>query len=278
MRASVRVRVWWAPPDGTRDMTVLHLHGEAKQPEGILAREAFDPVAYYQRALQRQTGREIGLRQDLADKNVQLDEKDELLRHQENLGREADHRLMNALQTVVSLLSLQSRAAENPEAAAQLSVAANRVAMIARVHRRLHSFDGVEVVVFKKYIEDLCHDFAVMLSPHGKPEKFIAVEVAEVALPGATGIPLGFIVSELITNAAKHGKGNISVRLETHAEKGYALSVANDGSVLPEGFDPAACKGLGMKIIRSFVGKIGGELRFGPDENGAGTRFTVLFA
>ncbi len=67
---SVLVRARWAPPDGTKDMTVLHLHGEAKQPEGILAREAFDPVGYYQRALQRQTGREIGLRQDLADKNV----------------------------------------------------------------------------------------------------------------------------------------------------------------------------------------------------------------
>ncbi len=258
-------------------MTVLHLHGESKHPELVRTSPSFDPVAYYQRALQRQTGREIGLRQDLADKNVQLNEKDELLRHQENLGREADHRLMNALQTVVSLLSLQSRAAKNPEAAAQLTIAANRVAMIARVHRRLHSFDGVEVVVFKNYIEDLCRDFAVMLSPHGKPEQSIVVEVAEVALPVATGIPLGFIVSELITNAAKHGKGNISVRLETHGEKGYALSVANDGSVLPQGFDPAACKGLGMKIICSFIGKIGGELRFGPAENGAGTRFTVLF-
>jgi two-component sensor histidine kinase len=259
-------------------MTVLHLHGESKSSELVRTSPDFDPVAYYQRALQRQTGRENGLRQDLADRDVELGEKDELLRHQEDLGREADHRLMNALQTVVSLLSLQSRAAENPEAAKQLTIAANRVAMIARVHRRLHSFDGVEVVVFKKYIEDLCHDFAVMLSPHGKPEQSIAVEAAELALPVATGIPLGFIVSELITNAAKHGKGNISVRLEAHPEKGYALSVANDGSVLPDGFDPAACKGLGMKIIRSFVGKIDGELRFGPDENGAGTRFTVLFA
>jgi two-component sensor histidine kinase len=259
-------------------MTVLNLHSGAKHPELVRTSPNFDPVAYYQRALQRQTGREIGLRQDLADRDAELGEKDELLRHQENLGQEADHRLMNALQTVVSLLSLQSRASENPEAAAQLKIAANRVAMIARVHRRLHSFDGVEVVIFKKYIEDLCRDFAVMLSPHGKPEQSIAVQVAEVALPVATGIPLGFIVSELITNAAKHGKGNISVRLERHDENRYALSVANDGSVLPEGFDPAACKGLGMKIVRSFVGKIGGELQFGPAENGTGTRFTVLFA
>jgi two-component sensor histidine kinase len=259
-------------------MTVLHLHGETKHPELLRTSPTFDPVAYYQRALQRQASRETGLRQDLADRDVQLGEMDDMLRHQENLGREADHRLMNALQTVVSLLSLQSRAAEHPEAAAQLAVAADRVAMIARVHRRLHSFDGLEVVSFKSYIEDLCHDFAVLLSPHGKPQHFIATEVAELSLPAATGIPLGFIVSELITNAAKHGRGNICVRLETQAGKGHALSVGNDGSILPDDFDPTACKGLGMKIIRSFVAKIGGELRFGRDENGIGTRFTVLFS
>jgi two-component system, sensor histidine kinase PdtaS len=262
----------------TEKMTVLYLHGESQHPELVRSSPKFDPVAYYQRALQRQTSSETGLRQDLADKNAQLGEMDELLRHQENLGREADHRLMNALQTVVSLLSLQSRAAQHPEAAAQLTVAANRVAMIARVHRRLHSFDGEEVVAFKTYLEDLCRDFAVMLSPYGQPEHPIAVEAAELSLPVATGIPLGFIVAELITNAAKHGEGNISVRLETQAGKGHALSVVNDGSVLPEDFDPAAAKGLGMKIIRSFVAKIDGELRFGRDENGIGTRFTVLFS
>lgn len=259
-------------------MTVLHLHGESKHPELIRSSSTFDPVAYYQRALQRQTIREIGLRQDLADRDAKLGAKDELLRHQENLGREADHRLMNALQMVVSLLSLQSRAAEHPEAAAQLTVAADRVAMIARVHCRLHSFDGAEVVALKGYIEDLCRGFAVILSSHGQPERPIAVEAAELTLPAATGIPLGFIVSELITNAAKHGRGNISVRLGAQAGKGYALSVSNDGSVLPEGFDPAACKGLGMKIVRSFVAKIGGELRFGRAERGIGTRFTVLFS
>jgi two-component system, sensor histidine kinase PdtaS len=66
--------------------------------------------------------------------------------------------------------------------------------------------------------------------------------------------------------------------LEPHAGKGYALSVSNEGPVLPEGFDPAACKGLGMRIIRSFVDRIGGELRIGRGDNDQGARFTVLFS
>ena len=98
-----------------------------------------------------------------------------------------------------------------------------------------------------------------------------------INLPTTTAIPLGFIVNELITNAAKYGKGRIVVRLE-QTPKGYALSVLNDGPNLPDGFDPSACKGLGMKIIRSLVGQLGGALQFGPCDNRQGTRFTVLFS
>jgi two-component sensor histidine kinase len=56
------------------------------------------------------------------------------------------------------------------------------------------------------------------------------------------------------------------------------LSVSNDGPGLPEDFDPADRKGLGMRIIQSLVRQIGGELRFGQGDGNQGTRFTVLFS
>jgi two-component sensor histidine kinase len=179
---------------------------------------------------------------------------------------------------IVSLLSLQSRASTNAEAATQLAIAAGRVATIERVHRRLHCFDGVPAVAFRQYLEDFCRDFSAMLSSENGPERPIVVEGVEVNLPTTTGIPLGFIVNELITNAAKYGKGRITVRLEANPERGYALSVADDGPGLPEGFDPAGCKGLGMRLIRSLVAGIGGELRIGRGDQDQGARFTVLFA
>jgi Signal transduction histidine kinase len=97
-------------------------------------------------------------------------------------------------------------------------------------------------------------------------------------LPALTAIPLGFIASELITNAAKYGTGRIAVRLEPAPEFGQALSVSNDGPALPEEFDPGASKGLGMRIIRSFTDQIGGELRIGRGDDGQGARFAVLFS
>ncbi|WP_253710657.1 sensor histidine kinase [Bradyrhizobium sp. WD16] len=219
---------------------------------------------------------EIQLRNALAESEALLLRKDEQLHRQALLKAESDHRLLNDLQMTISLLSLQSRNSANPEAASQLAIAATRVSMIARMHHRLNSNDGVRTFEFRKFLEDFCHDFSAMSSSDGSPGK-IDVEGCEIDLPAGTAVPLGFIASELITNAAKHGRRRIAISLESDPKQGYALSVANDGPALPEGFDPGASKGLGMRIIQSFTSQIGGELRFGFGNRGKGARFTVWF-
>lgn len=260
-------------------MAIGHLPYSADPPPNILLDSAeCRTIASCERELSKHRCTEIRLREALAREQALLRQKDELIQQQELLSNESNHRLLNGLQMIVSLLSLQSRASANADTASQLSVAANRVATIERVHRRLHCFDGVRTAAFKQYLEDLCRDFSTMLSSAERPEQVIVVEGVEINLPTATAIPLGFIVNELITNAAKYGEGRIVVRLEPNPGGGYALSVSNDGPALPEGFDPTACTGLGMRIIRLFVGQIGGELRVGRGDKNQGARFTVLFA
>jgi two-component sensor histidine kinase len=218
------------------------------------------------------------LRAALARETTLLHEKEVLLQEQEVLRAESDHRLLNGLQMVVSLLSLQSRAANTPEVAKQLSVAANRVATIERVHRRLHFHDGTKTVGMKKYLQELCQDSSGLTNSSGAPRLDILVEGCEIDIPSATAISLGFIANELITNAVKHGRGRIIVGLDADPDKSYTLSVCNDGPALPDGFDPDLCQGLGMKLIRSLVRKIGGEISFGQGADNQGARFVVLFS
>src|SRR5450432_3174709 len=98
-------------------------------------------IESYERELVQYRSMEIRLRDALAESEAQLRQQDELIHRQELLKKESDHRLLNDLQMTISLLSLQSRSSTNAEAAAQLTVAANRVSMIAQIHRRLHSYD-----------------------------------------------------------------------------------------------------------------------------------------
>lgn len=251
-------------------------YGANAPPNTVLRSPDRRTAASYERQLTEHRRTEISLRAALTRAAALLRQKDELIQQQEVLSQESDHRLLNGLQMIVSLLSLQSRASANAETASQLAAAADRLATIGRIHQRLHSFDGAQTFALKQYLEDLCRDFSMMLSSE-RPERDVVVEGIEITLPAATAIPLGFIANELITNAAKYGTGGITVSLVPNPEKGYALSVSNDGPDLPKGFDPAISEGLGLRIIRSLVKRIGGEFRFGQGGQNRGTRFTVLF-
>jgi two-component sensor histidine kinase len=228
----------------------------------------------YERELAARRATELELR-------VALARDERLLRRHKLLTAEGDHRLLNNLQMIVGLLSLQSQREANEEVAARLAVAAARVQAIAGLHQHLHSMEGTPTVEFKPYLERLCRGHATMSMSEQRPDQTIVVDAIELRLPTTTGLPLGLIVNELVTNAIKHGSGRITVTLAPaapgHAAMGYALSVGNEGT-LPAGFDLAAAKGLGMTLVSSLAAQIGGELRIDQGDNNDGTRFTVLFA
>jgi len=63
-----------------------------------------------------------------------------------------------------------------------------------------------------------------------------------VKLPAAVGIPLGLIVSELITNSSKYAKGDTTVRIERSGTT-HLLSVSDDGPGIPGGLMSLPVKG-----------------------------------
>ncbi len=219
---------------------------------------------------------EASLSASLARERLLVAQKDELIRHKDLLSRESDHRLMNGLQLVTSLLTMQSRLVSDENCAAQLRMAANRVAMIGSVHRSLHALDNIESVDLTAYLTGLCKDMAAMLATNSNANA-LAVEGIALKVPSAIGIPLGFVVSELVTNSAKYAPGKIAVRVGADPKGGYALSVTDRGKGLPKDFDPTKTKGLGMRIVMSLIKQIGGTLRFSSREGMRGTRFTVHF-
>ena len=219
---------------------------------------------------------QLALQAALERERVLIEEKHELSRRQSVLTQEFEHRLLNGLQLVISLLTLQSRATISPEAAEQLALAAGRVSALGRVHRQLHQLDHRAAVEFKHYLSGLSQDLSELLLEQNT-ERTIVVEGPEVTIKTELAIPLGFIVNELVTNAVKYGAGDILVRLAAQSPTRHSVSVLDQGPGLPQNFDPANSKGLGMKILRSFAKQIGGELQLDPGENGRGSFLMVSF-
>jgi two-component sensor histidine kinase len=165
---------------------------------------------------------------------------------------------------------------QEPEAAAQLKNAACRVITVARVHRRLHVLDHIDAVELSEYLTGLCEEITGMLAIDGS-SNVVTVEGIAITVPTAIGIPLAFVVSELVTNSAKYAGGKITVHLANVSDGIYALSVSDEGPGLPENFDPRKTSGLGMMIVSTLVKNIGGTLVCGTNDSGKGARFTVLF-
>jgi len=72
------------------------------------------------------------------------------------MASETDHRVMNSLQFVASLLRLQSGIVQTSEASEQLAIAANRVSAVARVHRHFAADEVASEVPILAYLRRLC--------------------------------------------------------------------------------------------------------------------------
>jgi two-component sensor histidine kinase len=187
----------------------------------------------------------------------------------ELLAKEIDHRVMNSLQFVSSLLAMQSRSPEVGEAAKHLQLAASRVAAVAQVHRHFYA-EGANETSCIEFLRRLCSDLEAVLV------RKIAVRGDDGNVPMTSIQPIGLIVNELVTNAAKHGDGTIDVLFENGAGA-HALIVSDEGRNLPDKFDTSAAnKSLGMRVVASLASQLGGELTAGRRPDG-GSSFKVSF-
>jgi two-component sensor histidine kinase len=199
-----------------------------------------------------------------------LAKSDKSLAQANLLAREIDHRVMNSLQFVSAMLRLQGKRASGTDAAAQIEAAASRVAAVARVHRHFHLEDDTDTVPALAYLRRLCDDLSGILGVD------IEVEGDTASLPTTSIQPLGLIVNELVTNAAKHGAGPISVVYRCKRE--CTLSVCDEGPGLPAGFNTTTdANGLGMKVTNVLAEQLGGSLTAGSNPAGKGACLTVTF-
>jgi two-component sensor histidine kinase len=189
----------------------------------------------------------------------------------EMMAREIDHRVKNSLQFVSAMLNMQGRLANLPPAASeQLQMAANRVAAVARVHQNFY-VEAADEVSCIDFLRRLCADLSGIL---GKPVK---VYGDEGPVHTEWIQPIGLMVNELATNAAKHGATEIDVVYRVTGEA-HELSIRDDGEGLPPGFDlEQSSSGLGMKVVKALAGQLGGRLSAVPNEGGRGCCFTVAF-
>lgn len=201
------------------------------------------------------------------------------MRQKDMLLREVNHRVMNSLQLLSSILGMQSRAITDPAAKAQFDQARRRLTSFALVHRRLYRRARVERVDLAEFLREFCRDLDEALGGPGS-----SLEVGVDACPDApalapdTVIPIALVVFELVANAAKHArpKGErVAVRVAIAAEKEtLAVTVTDDGRGLPSDL-PDLKAGLGMTLVGILAQQLRGTIATVPVERGTCFRLTM---
>ncbi len=193
------------------------------------------------------------------DLQAAVDEKDTLL-------REIHHRVKNNLQTVISLLNLQTKGIRLESARLALQQLKMRIQTLGLVHRHLYESDNLKTVDLKTFLGELCR---LLQDGSGAPYWRVRVDldIAPVSLQIERAIPLALLVTELATNSFKHAfpngrVGTIGVKL-TAEDDIILLTVADDGVGTPP--PPAENSGdersgLGLVLTQALAKQLGGTL------------------
>ncbi|PIB94787.1 hypothetical protein CSW62_20850 [Caulobacter sp. FWC2] len=183
------------------------------------------------------------------------------------LLREVYHRVKNNLQIIDSLLVMQRRRLSDPEARAALAGLRGRVFALGLVHHQLMGSQDLKTFDAAPFLEELSSNLL-----QGVATKDVRLSVN--AMPLQVGldfaIPLGLIVTELVTNSLKHafpsGEGAIEVLLKRGEDDRVVLIVSDDGTAAASSGSEAAPASLGVTIVDGLVRQLGGTLtvRRGP--------------
>jgi two-component sensor histidine kinase len=186
------------------------------------------------------------------------------------MAKEIDHRVMNSLQFVSGLLRMQSRSPATDGGTAHLELAANRVAAVAQVHRHF-ARDASDEASCIDFLRRLCSDLSAILDR----SIVVAGDVGQV--PTTWIQPIGLLVNELVTNAAKHGAGEIDVTYTT-TDGRHQLIVRDEGPGLASDFNPDEDRAsLGMRIITLLVKQLRGTMTAANRTDAKGACFTITF-
>lgn len=219
-----------------------------------------------------------------------------LLKSEQIRKKEIHHRIKNNLQVISSLLSLQADHFSDIKVKEAFQDSQARVISMSLIHEELYKtreMRNVETFDFEAYIQKLVNELFRSYIV-GREDIHLKLDTESVLLGMDTGIPLGIIVNELVSNSLKHAfprgrSGKIQIKLHRinsgRARDGnkspgscdaseFLLIVSDNGVGLPENIDFRNTSSLGLQLVNILVEQVEGSIDL---VRGTGTEFRIRF-
>ncbi len=203
----------------------------------------------------------------------------ETLKERELLLHEVHHRVKNNLQTISSLLNLQSKYVEaDSHAFEALQKGRDRVQSMAILHKNLYTGVNFATVDMQRYFEELADNILKSYKNNDTTIRRI-IETHGITLDVETAIPVGLIVNELLTNALKHAfpghhvnQPEVVITMKRDMD-GYLLIIRDNGVGIPtEKASTESEESFGQRLVRSLTRKLQATVQV---TTMAGTTFVI---
>lgn len=188
--------------------------------------------------------------------------------------KEIHHRVKNNLQIITSLLRLQARELENPEAIAKFKDATHRVIAMSMIHEKMYQSDHLSTLHMKEYLHDLSSDLVTSYQSGYPVNLTIECDVDSIGLRSI--VPLALILNELISNSLKYAFDEyddclITILFMQHGNNQCKLTYKDSGTWKA----PARKDSFGLDLIESLTDQLEGTMNL---ETFPDTCFVFIFS
>ncbi len=190
---------------------------------------------------------------------------EDLLAQKDILMREVHHRVQNSLQLVNAVLAIQSRSTDNEEVRTQFDLAQQRLTAVAMVHKRLWRSDKLGDVRFDSFVTELLEELTSIWGADWK--RFVNIHVPPITLPTDKAIPIGLILTELLTNAVKYAYGGeagpLFIEATEYRDK-LTMVIADRG----KGRDATTKRSFGSRLVDALTRQVSGSIELSDNKPG----------
>src|SRR5882757_929888 len=172
------------------------------------------------------------------------------------LLRELDHRIKNEFTSAIYAVSAKAVRSDSVAVKAALLDIVDFLHQWADVHRALHMPDQGRLTDAARYLQQLC--FSITKYRLDRLAIRVLFSAGDLRLEGARCWKLGLIVSELLTNVARHaqfGAGHPELRVELMLAGNVVKCRVSDNGSAPESIR----RGRGLAIIGELASSLGGR-------------------
>lgn len=179
---------------------------------------------------------------------------------------EVHHRVKNNLAIIDGLLGLKKVRIKDTVLIENITDIQVRIRSIALVHQKLYQSGNFNYVNISDYIIELTKHFKSLYNADGLKNIMFSYQIpTHLNINISQAIPLGLLVSELISNSCKYALINNVLHISfdiTNNDQVILLKYQDSGLGLPQNVTDLNSGGFGLKMMSNLVKQLKGTYKF----------------